>query len=499
VNDPGSPPVDPELTLLEPEAAAPDALDGSRTAGLLVRGGVLRLVSYAATVLLSVISASALTRHLGAVRFGEYATILSVVTVVSTVTDSGMSNIGTREYAAMRGEERNRLLAALLGLRLALSLAGVLIVVAFALANGYGTALLLGGIGAALATIALVVQHTFSIPLSADLRLGAVSALEFGRQALLTGGIVALVLIRAGVFPLLSMTLAANAALIVPTWMLARGQISLRPSVRIHEWLALLRPTIVFSLASAVGTIYVYTAQILTSYVTTGYQRGLFAFSFRIFVVAGSVPGLVVSTALPVLSRAARDDRDRLAYVMQRIFQASLITGLGSAIVLSAGARFVMTTITGSAAATGVLEIQAWALIASFVLAIWSFGLLSLHLHRGIMIANLASLVVSVILTILLGRSDGARGAAIATIAGETTLAVVSFVALTAGRPQYRPDLRFLPRVALAGCLAGAAAFGLDLPSLVRALLAALVYLGAILILRTLPPEFRQLLPPRWR
>jgi O-antigen/teichoic acid export membrane protein len=308
------------------------------------------------------------------------------------------------------------------------------LLVLWSLANGYDSALLFGGIGASLA---LVIQHTLTIPLTAELRLGSLSALELARQGITVAAILTLAALGAGVFPLLAITLLANTLLILPTWWLARSRISLRPSLRWREWPPR-RATVVFSLATAVGTLYVYAAQVLTSYVMSDAQRGLFAFSFRVIIVTAGVPGLVVGAALPVLSRAARDDRDRLAYVMQRIFEATLIGGVGVALTLCAGAGFVVSVIThhhGFAGAVPVLEIQSWMLVASFVLGNRSYGLLSLHLHRGILLSNLASLLVSVVLTVAFGKAFGARGAAFATIAGETTLALASLWAIAARRP----------------------------------------------------------------
>lgn len=481
---------------------APDGIDGPDTAGRLVRGGALRFVSYAGTTLLAIVSAAALTRHLGRGSFGVYTTVLSLTVITAVVTDSGMSQVGIREYSVLEGARREALLRQLLGLRVVLTLAGVVIVVVWSLAAGYSTAVLVGGIGASLANVALIFQHTLVIPLSADLRLGTLSAIEFARQAATVAGIVVLVALGAGLGPLLAVTLLSNTLLIVPAWLLVRGQISLRPSVNVCEWLALLRPTVVYSLAAAVGTIYIYTAQILTGFVTSRDQSGLFALSFRVFIATASVPGLLVSSALPVLSRAAQNDRERLRYVLQRIFEASLITGVGAALALSAGAGFVIDVVNhhhGFGRAVPVLELQAWALIPSFLIANWSYGLLSLHRHRALVFTNLAAFVVSVGLTLGLAHALGARGAAWATIGGETTLALGSLIALAASGREYQPNLTVVLKVVIAGGIAAAAAFLPDLSSLVRTLVAIAVYGAAILLLRALPPEFRALLPGRHR
>jgi O-antigen/teichoic acid export membrane protein len=477
----------------DPEArAAPEAKVA------LVRGGALRLGGYIAALGLSVLSTALLTRHLGVSVFGDYTTVTSIVAVIAIVTDSGMSNIGVREYATLDGAARRRLLADLLGLRIALSVIGIGLVVALAVAFGFDGALALGAVAASLATVALVFQHTLTIPLTVDLRFGWLSSLELLRQTVTVAGIVVLVVLHAGVFPLLTTTLVANTLLILPTATLARGQISLRPSFKVGRWRDLMGPTVTFSLATAVGIIYVYTAQILTHVVAGSYQSGLFSISFRVFVVVAAVPGLLVGGALPVLSRAAHSDRDRLGYILQRTFEASLVGGVGLAVAMSAGAGFIVEILDARApGAAPVLAIQAFALIASFMTAGWIFGLLSLHRHRGLLIANGAAFVVSVAATLILTAADGARGAAIATICGETTLAVGSLIALIRSGPEYRPRLDVAAKVLVAGALAALAGFLPPLPSLVRAILAIAVYVTIVLVTRALPPEFRALLPGR--
>jgi O-antigen/teichoic acid export membrane protein len=476
-------------------------LDTTDAGGLIIRGGVLRFATYVAMVALSVLSAALLTRHLGVVRFGEYTTVLSLVGIVASITDAGMSTVGTREFAVSQGAGRDALMRDLLGLRMTLTAFGVLLVTAFALAAGYSSALLVGAVLASLGTVALVVQHTHTIPLTVGLRLGTLSALELARQVLTVGAIVGLVLAGAGVAPLLAVVLAVNLVLIPPTAALARHQITLRVGFRPRHWLALLRLTVSFSLATAVGTIYIFTAQILTSLVASAHQSGLFAASFRIFMVIGAVPAVVVGGALPLLARAARDDRERLSYALQRIFEASLILGVAAALGLLGGAQLIIHVVAGPkfAAATSVLEIQGTALIASFVLAGWSFALLSLRLYRGLLLANLAAFVVSCSATIVLVSSDGAKGAAIATVAGESVLALGSLLALVRRRPELRPRLAILAKVVPAAAPAVVLALLDGVPSLVRAASALIVYSLVIAITRAVPDEMRELLPARMR
>ena len=215
------------------------------------------------------------------------------------------------------------------------------------------------------------------------------------RQALTTALYAALVVAGAGVVAFLGVTVPVGIVLVAVAGLLVRGRVPL-PTFDPPAWGRLLRSVAVFALATAVGTIYLFTAQILVAAVTDARETGLFAASFRTFVVVGSIPGLLITVAFPLLSRAARDDRERLSYAVQRLLDVSIILGLGAALAVIIGAPAIMQVIAGDGFADAVtpLRIQGVTLLASFVLAPAGFALLSLHLHRVILIANGVALAV---------------------------------------------------------------------------------------------------------
>jgi O-antigen/teichoic acid export membrane protein len=476
-----------------------DVLDSSAAGALAIRGGALRFASYVGVVALSLISAALLTRHLGVASFSQYTTVISLVGVIASVTDAGMSNLGTREYTIRTGTERDALMRDLLGLRVTLTMVGVVLAAVFALAAGYDTSLLIGTVLAALAVVALVFQHTLSIPLTTSLRLGAISALDLARQAVTVVLIVALIALDSGLLALLAVGLVVNLLLLPPTAALVRGQISTRLALHPRRWMALLGITLTFSLASAANTIYLYTAQILTSLVASSHESGLFAASFRVFIVIAAVPGMLVAVTLPVLARAARDDRARLGYALQRTFEVSLIVGVAALLGAVVGAPFIIQVVAGPkfAGAVGALRIEGLALLASFVLAGWGFALLSLHRHRELLLANLAALAVSATLTLILARSHGAEGAATASVCAESTLAALYLAGLIRSHPELRPKLGVAAKVALAAAPAFVVGLVPSLPAVLQPLLALGVFAVLILLLRAIPEEIYTLLP--WR
>ena len=87
----------------------------------------------------------------------------------------------------------------LLGMRLALTSAGTLLAMLAAAVLGYDSQMVIGAGLMGVGLIFVVVYSTLSIPLAADIRMGAVTGLDVGRQVSLAVLFVVLVAAGSGV------------------------------------------------------------------------------------------------------------------------------------------------------------------------------------------------------------------------------------------------------------------------------------------------------------
>ena len=483
----------------EPDAPDPhvgDVLDTPEAGRLVVRGGALRVGGFVTGLLASLVGAALVTRHLGPEDYGRYQTVVALVTIVQAVTDLGMATLGLREYAQRTGADRERFMRVLLGMRLALTSAGVLLAMAVSWALGYDSQMILGAglLGAGL--IFSVIYGTLSIPLANDLRMGAVTGLDVARQVAVAALFVLLVALGSGVVGFLAATIPVHLALVFATLVLVHGRVPLRPTFDRVQWLALVRPTITFALATAVGSLYVYAALVLTSLVSTKYQTGLFGASFRVYLIAASVPGVLVTTAFPLLSRAARDDRARLRYATQRLFEGTAALGGAALITCVLGAAPIIAVVAGADydGAIPVLRVQGAALALTFVISTWGFTLLAMHRHREMIRANVVALLISAVTVLLLAHAHGAQGAAFGTLLGEAWLACGYLWGIAGGdramRPRFGVVARIVPAIAL-----GLLPWFLPVPDAVSTLLGLGLYGAALLLLGALPEEIREHLP----
>jgi O-antigen/teichoic acid export membrane protein len=461
-----------------------------------MRGGALRVGGYVVGTLVSVLSAALLFRHLGKVNAGRYVVATSLVAIVGALSDLGLTAIGVREISVRPPEERWALARDLLGLRIALTLLGGALVTGIAWL-AYSPEL---AAGVALACVGLMLQATqdnFAIPLTVELRLGWVAALDLTRQLLTTALIAGLVVLGAGLLPFLGVSIPVGVVVLAETVMLVRGVRSLAPTFHLERWRRLMRSVLPYSAAVAASALYFRESVLIVSALASSTELGYFAISFRIVEVLALIPGLLVSSAFPIFARAASEDHVRLGYALGRVFDASLILGAWVAVSIAVGAPLAIAVIGGPEfkGAAPVLAVQGFALGAAFVSTVWAYGLLSLGLYRLILVLNVGALALNGLLVALLVPLDGAVGAAIGTAIAELLAALAQALVVVRGRPELRPSLRVLPRVALAIALGLTPLALTGIPVIARVVISSALFGACLLLTRAVPPELFDLLP----
>ena len=481
------------------EQSSVDVLATSAAGPAAVRGGALRVISYAVGAAISAGGAALLFRQLGLVNSGHYVTAVTVVGVVGGVSDLGITAVGLRESAILDQRGRSELFADLLGLRMVLTSLGLAIALAL-VSLGYSSEIVIGVLFAGIGLMLQTIADNLALQLQVTLRLGTIAVLEVLRQALTVLGMLLIVLAGGHLLAFLSLSMPVGVVLLAITALLVRRQRSLRPRFSWQRWRPILMRILPYSAAVAASVLYYRVAVLMVSQLSDSRQQGLFNVSFRIIDVLTLVPSMLAGAALPIFSRAASEDHERLVYGLGKVFEVGLIVGAGVALTIGIGSPFILRVLGGAqyVPAAGVLTIQGIGLGATFVGIVWANGLLSLALYRQILVLNAGGLIGIIVLLALVVPDHGARGAAVATAAGEIGAALASGVVLIRRHRGLARSLRSLPRVALATALGAASLAIPELTSLERTLIAGVVYLLALLVLRAYPQELKAMLPSRF-
>jgi O-antigen/teichoic acid export membrane protein len=457
----------------------------------VIRGATVRGTGYGLGVLLTAVASVLLLRHLGVADFGRYMTVASLVAIVGGLTDAGLTAVGGRDLALRpQGDERRRLLANLLGLRLVLTPLGALAAIAFAIVAGYDHTLVLGTVLAGIGVVLVSCQTTMTLPLSVELKIGRLTAAEVIKQAAMLLAIALLVAAGAGLSPFFAVSIAVGLVMLLVTPALVGRAFVWRPAFDAAEWRRLIRETLPLAASVVVGVFYFRLLIVLMSLLATAVATGLFATSFRVSEILYGVATLAVTIALPVLSVAA-EERTRLRYILQRMIEVSMIAACYLVVLVFILAEPVLNLVGGSQyrAAAPVLRIQVFALIPVFLSQVLVVGLISIRRPSAQVVANGIAVPLMLGLGLVLIPRYGATGAAIAALVAETGYGLALLVLFVRCDPSLRPSYKFLWKIAVATGLGAAAAFVPGLPPFGAAAAATVGYLAGLLLTRAIPRE----------
>lgn len=474
-----------------PEIPLNETLDSAEAGARFIRGSVVRVLTYGVSLLTSLVSAPLVIRHLGPSQYGYFATATAIVFIVGGFTEAGLNTLGVREYASGR-PDRIELLRNLIGLRITGTAGALAAVAAVAAVVGAPSVIVFGVLIGGAGLIVTIAGENYGIPLSADLRLTTASMLSLAQQVTLAAVYVALVVLGARTLPLMAATIVSGAVLLGGAVVTVRGQFTLVPAFDRAQWRELLRQTLPYAMASAVGIIYFREALVLMSVLTTEREVSYYAAAFKIVEVLTVVPWTLIAGAFPIFSRAAHQaDDERMRYGMQRLLETAIIAGtwMAGSIVVGAGFGILVVAGHGFAPAVPVLRIQGLAVLTSFLAAVFGSLLLSLRLFSQLLRANAIAVVVATILSFALIPTIGARGAAIAPTAAEAVLALAYAISLRRNPPHLRVSLRLVPRILLSAAVAFGVTSALPLTSAEALVVFGVAYLAMLLILRAIPFE----------
>jgi O-antigen/teichoic acid export membrane protein len=466
-------------------------LDSPGATQRIIRGGILRTGSYFASLLVGIAALPFLFRHLGVADAGRYATVLSIGGIVAGIVENGLGAVSVREYSLHDGAESEALMRDLIGIRMGLFAVASVITLAILAIAGYPSILIAGAALALCASACDSLASTYGIWLSTNLRLGTMATMQLVRNGVAT--VLTIVLVIAGA-PLLAFFLllivAGLTQLVIAFWA-TRGVIPHLPSPHVRSWWQFARASLPYIVAMALGVIYLRVAMVLMSQLTSEQETGYFGVAFRLLEIVTLVSILSLSSAFPILARAAANDPHRHRYAQRRLVEVALITGMGIAIVTVTGAPTIVRVLAGTDfdASTPILRIMAISLAAKFVIAAWAFALLSIQAYGDVLKANAAALLAAVVLTVVIVPLEGGVGGAIATSAADLTLVAGYAIAMRRNGFGLAVPVRTAVAIVASAGVAAAAVTALPISAGPRAVIATLLYAALLLVAGAIPTE----------
>lgn len=359
----------------------------------------------------------ALALHYGPSQFGHWNTALAFVALFSVVTDSGIDAIVVREASARRPDlDRFVGTAVVAKMGLAILAIGLCASIAMVMPYAPGVKVLI-----VLAAVPLLLSFNsvYADVLQAELRIGYVKMVGLTLSVLTTVGGFAV--IWAG----WSLTRLAmvNIVLALPSVVLYQRMAAAFVDARLVFDRSLARQLLAESLPLAFsgvfGVIYYRLDTILLSVLADSQAVGYYAATYKVSEALNILPGALMISVFPLMSRYARDPafRARMTRLYHTAFKYVLLVIAPIAIAIWVLAERIVLAVYSPdyLPAVAVLRWIIWAEIGMFLSPVVYHLLIASGRQRLLVVASGAMAVVNIVMNIALLPRFGAVAAAATT------------------------------------------------------------------------------------
>jgi len=420
-------------------------------------------------------------RSLGAGTLGNYAFALALIAIVASFTGLGLNRLALRDIARDK-EAVHHLFWNFTGLKLLTGVPGVAVALAGVVLLGYpqqvqALVLVFGG-----SMLVDRMVHSALQVFQAHERMEYLLYTEVPNRMLTSlFGISALALGGGIVEVALASLTASFCSLVIAYGLMFSRFVRPRLAVAPRSWGALARRSLPFGLQEAIGQVVFRVDTVLLSLLTVSAVVGSYNAAYRIFEATLFVAWSVGNSVLPMYSYLERRGKPSLDAVFEGSlkFMAVVMVPISTVLLVCAEAIVLLVFGPDYASTASVLR---WLALTPVIYTLGHLaGLLVLVRRAGrlTVIVTAVTAVFTIALCLVLIPRYGAEGAAAATLATETLLAVLSFVLAraVAGHPRWI-------RVLGGPVIAAAAMAGVMVPFADRLLLA--LPLGAVAYLAVL-------------
>lgn len=243
------------------------------------------------------------------------------------------------------------------------------------------------------------------------------------------------------------------------------------------KWKAHLKESAYFAINNSLMMVYVYIPIILLGFLAAPEKLGVFSAAHRFVYTLINFNSVIPRAFYPVLASLYQDAKAfrKANYNFQKIMIAiGLPIGVGGTVL----AKDIIRLLYGSSYLQGVnvFKILIWVVPLAFVRINYNSSLLVLGLQRLNAVAIGLGVLVMLVLNILLIPVYGIHGAALASLAGETT--ILFFMALIFSKRVYRsiPFDPYFLKVFIACVLMGVVIGMVHVNVVMKVILGALSY-----------------------
>jgi O-antigen/teichoic acid export membrane protein len=418
---------------------------GLRTTRHPLFGGAFMAGQFLALNVLGLFSTAYTIRHLGAARYGEWATAAALAAVHLILSTVGLRSIFIRNVA-QTPERAAALLAEQLGLRLVLGVVAAVSALAIAMALGYPPIVIACTAVGAVWIMLSVISSTLGDLLQSLERFGTCSMT--GLISGLAVTVVAAVAVQQGAGPVgLSLAyLTAPAVSVWLYWRVANRHVRIGVNWDTSRAKALLYESRLLAVGQIAAAARDRIEHLLVPSLTGLEAFGILSAGAMVADRLGNVPDAICTAFYPRMSRAAHGDDGR---ALQRSVTGLFTIGLAASIPLAMIGTYLASSIAdillpGSRdACRSVIQISVWAVPLLAMSFGMSFSLQAAGQQEAVARLGIRATVISVMISAALVAAFGITGASWSLLTRPAVVASALFPRFRSTFPGVLPGVPF--------------------------------------------------------
>ncbi len=411
--------------------------------------------------LLSVVILKLLTTYLGRTGYGFYKSIFEFLSLFAIVADLGLYTIGVREMSKDKDKEA-MVLGNLVTIRtiMIVLISVVAVGASFLVAEFQGTIAPVAVALAGLATIFAILTGTISTALQVHLRmewnslasvLGKIAALGYmifvifvwfphacevdmiqfleGSGACTISEHAFLELVVAGII--------GNAIMFLTTYYFTNKYVKISMRFDFKFWKDVIWKALPYGIALVLNQIYFRIGSVMLLNMKGADSVALYTAPLTVLEAAGIIPLYFMNAVLPFLTRALQAKDGSHMRIIQHSFDFLMMSAMpivvGTMVLayqfisLIATEEFLSDLSVGFYGSDILLQILIFALLFSFLNGLFGYMLIASNHQDKLLWRNLVGAIITIVMTWVLVPYLSERGAAIANVATEIYITVVSF------------------------------------------------------------------------
>lgn len=344
-----------------------------------------------------------LTRYLGPAGFGTYTFAVVFVTLFGTIADWGLTLITVRQASKSPAQKTGRIIGNIVVVRFLLSLLATIIAIFLITVLPYDPQTRLVTTISAFYLLALSLKTSFQIVFNVKLQMDRWALSEVCANFLTLLILLFLLSSRPSLPEIMLAFLAGSFFSALVAARLAQGLITIDYSLITSQTKYLLFEALPMGAILVMFTVYNRVDTVILAHFQGASAVGLYGAAYRIFEVLVLGAAYFANSVLPLISRLAANDREKLKVVYRQSFVVLFFLGLGVALVNYLLSPFTIDLIAGPQFTGSILPLQilSLALVASYFNHLNGYTLIALGKQwYSFAIAALA-LVVNVALNLI--------------------------------------------------------------------------------------------------